>query len=87
MSDQNRFSPYNTNAKIKQASDKKKEKRKTSIWRLLMIKIQILQTNTILIVLQTVRRKSNEILGVKGFKRHNRQLSFSGKIIYLKNVV
>ena len=72
MSDQNRFSPYNTNAKIKQASDKKKEKRKTSIWRLLI---------------ETVRRKSNEILGVKGFKRHNRQLSFSGKIIYLKNVV
>ena len=28
MSDQDRFSPYNTNAKIKQASDKKKEKRK-----------------------------------------------------------
>ena len=43
MSDQDRFSPYNTNAKIKQASDKKKEKRKkkkakgkTSIWRLLI---------------------------------------------------
>ena len=36
MSDQDRFSPYNTNAKIKQASDKKREKRKTSIWRLLI---------------------------------------------------
>ena len=73
MSDRDRCSPYNTSAKIKQASDKKKEKRKrkTSIWRLLFDRKPNSPTNTILIVLQTVRRKSNEILGVKGFKRHN----------------
>ena len=50
---------------------KKKEKEKHKFGDYYLIENQILQTNTILIVLQTVRRKSNEILGVKGFKRHN----------------
>ena len=80
MSDQDRCSPYNTSAKIKQASDKKKEKEKDQFGDYYLIENQILQTKTILIMLQTVRRKSNEILGVKGFKRHNRQLSFPGMI-------
>ena len=53
-----------------QAGDKKKEKEKDQFGDYYLIENQILQTNTILIMLQTVRRKSNEILGVKGFKRH-----------------
>ena len=51
---------------MKQNSDKNKEK--ISIGGLLVDYIQILQTNIIGIVWQTVKRITNEILGVKGVK-------------------
>ena len=51
---------------MKQASNKNKEK--ISIGGLLVDSIQILQTNIIGIVWQTVKRITNEILGVKGVK-------------------
>ena len=51
---------------MKQNSDKNKEK--ISIGGLLVDSKQILQTNIIGIVQQTVRRITNEILGVKGLK-------------------
>ena len=51
---------------MKQNSDKNKEK--ISIGGLLVDSIQILQTNIIGIVWQTVKRITNEILGVKGVK-------------------
>ena len=51
---------------MKQASNKNKEK--ISIGGLLVDSIQILQTNILEIVWQTVKRITNEILGVKGVK-------------------
>ena len=51
---------------MKQNSDKNKEK--ISIGGLLVDYIQILQTNIIGIVWQTVKRITNEILGVKEVK-------------------
>ena len=54
---------------IKQKSDNKKEKHQFGDYWL--IQNQILQTNTITIVLHIVRRTNTEILGVKGFKRQN----------------
>ena len=49
---------------IKQKSDNKKEKHQfVDYW---LIQNQILQTNTIPIVLHIVRRMNTEILGVKG---------------------
>ena len=51
---------------MKQNSDKNKEK--ISIGGLLVDSIQILQTNIIGIVWQTVKRITSEILGVKGVK-------------------
>ena len=39
-----------------------------------LIQFQILQTNITKIVWQTVRRITNEILGVKGLTEHSRQL-------------
>ena len=51
---------------MKQNSDKNKEK--ISIGGLLVDSIQILQTNILEIVWQTVKRITNEILGVKGVK-------------------
>ena len=46
--------------------DKSLDQWKISVWGLLVIQYQILQTNIIGIVWQTVRRIANEILGVKG---------------------
>ena len=60
MSDQDRISPYN----IKQTSDENKEKYQLGDYKL--IQSQILQTNITRTVRQTVRRITNEILGVKG---------------------
>ena len=60
MSDQDRISPYN----IKQTSDENKEKYQLGDYKL--IQYQILQTNITRTVCQTVRRITNEILGVKG---------------------
>ena len=59
MSDQDRISPHN----IKQTSDQNKEKYKLRENEL--IQHQILQT-IMRTVWQTVRRITNEILGVKG---------------------
>ena len=60
MSDQDRISPHN----IKQTSDENKEKYK--LRKNELIQHQILQTNITRTVWQTVRRITNEILGVKG---------------------
>ena len=47
-----------------QTSDENKEK--YQLWEYQLIRYQILQTNIMRIVWQTVRRITNEILGVKG---------------------
>ena len=47
-----------------QTSDENKEK--YQLWDCKLIRYQILQTNIMRIVWQTVRRITNEILGVKG---------------------
>ena len=60
MSDQDRISPYN----IKQTSDENEEKYQLGDYKL--IQYQILQINITRVVRQTVRRITNEILGVKG---------------------
>ena len=65
MSDQGRISPYNINTILsRQLSDENKEKYKLKDFKL--IKDQILRTNIIRIVKQTVRRITNKISGVKG---------------------
>ena len=53
-----------TSYNIKQTSDENKEK--YQLWDYLLIQYQILQTNIMRIIWQTVRRITNEILGVKG---------------------
>ena len=63
MSDQDRLSPYNINTKIKQTSNENKEKYQSGDYKL--IQYQILQINITRTVWQTVRRITNEILGVK----------------------
>ena len=60
MSDQDRISPYNIN----QTSDNDREKYQLGDYKL--IQYQILQINNTRTVWQTVRRITNEILGVKG---------------------
>ena len=60
ISDQDRISPYN----IKQTSDESEEKYQLGDYNL--IKYHILQTNITRTVWQTVKRITNEILGVKG---------------------
>ena len=65
MSDQDRISPYN----IKQTNDENKEKYQIENYKL--IKNQILQTNITRTVWQTVRKVTEEILGVKGGIYHN----------------
>ena len=64
MSDQDRLSPYNINTKIKQTSNENKEKYQSGDYKL--IQYQILQINITRTVWQTVKRITNEILGVKG---------------------
>ena len=65
MSDQDRISPYN----IKQISDENKEKYQLGDNKLIQC-----QTNITRTVWQTVRRITNEILGVKGLKQMDAQL-------------
>ena len=60
MHDQDRISPYN----IKPKNDENKEKYQLGDYWL--TQYQILQTNIIGIVWQTVRRIANKILGLKG---------------------
>ena len=60
MSDQDRISPYN----IKQTCDENEENYQLGDYKL--IQYEILQTNITRTVWQTVRRITNEILGVKG---------------------
>ena len=60
MRDQDRISPYN----IKQTNNDNKEKYQLGDYWLIQYKI--LQTNITRTVWQTVRRITNEILGVKG---------------------
>ena len=60
MSDQDRISPYN----IKQTSDENEVKYQLGDYKL--IQYQILQINITRVVRQTVRRITDEILGVKG---------------------
>ena len=61
LSDQDRISPYN----IKQTSD---EKEKYQLGDYQLTWYQILPTNIIRIVWQSVRRITNEILRVKGLQ-------------------
>ena len=56
---------------IKQTSDENKEKYKLREYKL--IQYQILQTNITRTVWQTVRRITNEILGVKGLRSSERR--------------
>ena len=71
MSDQDRISPYNINTMAsRQVMRIKKE---TLIWGLLVDQYQILQTNITRTILQTVRRITHEILGVKGLIAHRKE--------------
>ena len=63
ISDQDRISPYNISDNIEQTSDENKEKYHLKDYQL--IQYQILKTNIRRTVLQTVRRITNEIFGVK----------------------
>ena len=67
MGDQDRISPYNINRiSSKQVMRNYKEKYQLGDYK--SIQYQILQTNITRTVWQTVRRITNEILGVTGFK-------------------
>ena len=64
MSDQNRISPYNINTISSRQVMRKKEKYQLGDYKL--IQYQILHTNITRTVQQTVRRITNQILGVIG---------------------
>ena len=67
MSDQDRISPNNISTisvQYQQTSDENKEKYKLREYK--MIQYQILQTNITRTIWLTVRRITDEILGVKG---------------------
>ena len=69
MGDLDRISLYNNyQHNIKQTSNEKKEKSSSGDYWL--IQYQILQTNITRTIWQTVRRITNEILGVKGLKEN-----------------
>ena len=71
MGDLDRISLYNNyQHNIKQTSNEKKEKSSSGDYWL--IQYQILQTNITRTIWQTVRRITNEILGVKGLKENIR---------------
>ena len=71
MGDLDRISLYNNyQHNIKQTSNEKKEK--SSLGDYWLIQYQILQTNVTRTIWQTVRRITNEILGVKGLKENIR---------------
>ena len=71
MGDLDRISLYNNyQHNIKQTSNEKKEK--SSLGDYWLMQYQILQTNITRTIWQTVRRITNEILGVKGLKENIR---------------
>ena len=71
MGDLDRISLYNNyQHNTKQTSNEKKEK--SSLGDYWLIQYQILQTNITRTIWQTVRRITNEILGVKGLKENIR---------------
>ena len=65
MSDQDRISPYNINIISNRKVMREKKKYQSGDYKL--IQYQILQTDIIRTVWQTVRRITSEIMGVKGF--------------------
>ena len=65
MSDQDRISPYNINTK----SSRQVMRKKNQLEDYKLIQYQILQTNITRTACQTVRRITNEILGVKGLSK------------------
>ena len=75
MSDQDRISHFSLQYQynIKHISDESKEKYRLGDYKL--IQSQILQTNSARTVWQTVRRITNEILGVKGLRETDLPLS------------
>ena len=66
MNDQERISPYSINTFVEPTSDKNNEKNQIGDYWLIQCKI--FRTTIIRIVWQTVRRITNEILGVIGLK-------------------
>ena len=80
MSDRDRISPYNINTI---SSDEKKEKYQLGDCKL--IQSQILQTNITRTIWQTVRRITNEILGVKGLIYTSVSLSYSDLVSTILN--
>ena len=65
-SDQARISPYTININTVSSIQVSRIKKKTQLGNFKLIQYQILQTDIISILWQTVRRIANEILGVKG---------------------
>ena len=65
MSDQERISPYNINT----ISSRQVMRKKNQLEDYKLIQYQILQTNITRTAWQTVRRITNEILGVKGLSK------------------
>ena len=80
MSDQDRISPYNINTIL---SDENKEKYQLGDCKL--IQYQILQFNITRTVWQTIRRITNEILGVKGLIYTSVSLSYSDLVSTILN--
>ena len=75
MSDQDRISPHNINS----LSNRLLTRRKKNInWGL--IQQQILRTNIIRIVWKTVKRITEEIMGVNGFTFHGHLETFPGAL-------
>ena len=64
MGDQDRISPYNINTES--SRQMRRIKKKTQLGEFKLIRYQILQIEIISILWQTVRRITNENLGVKG---------------------
>ena len=71
MSDQDRISPYNINTKSNKQV--RRIKKTTQLGDYKLIQYQILQTEIISILRQTVGRITNEILGVRGLTITGRQ--------------
>ena len=79
MSDQDRISSYN----IKQASNENKEKYQLGDYKL--IQNQILQTNILRTVWQSIRRIASEIMGVKRLRLLRAQFGWARvKLCFLK---
>ena len=61
-----------------QTSDENKEK--YQLWDYLLIQYQILQTNIMRIIWQTVKRITNEILGVTGISLYSSQVTHPARV-------